>query len=211
MKKSITLWLASGLLCLFILLTFLVQVIDVKTIGPQGSAIGFATFNLFIFKLTGVHLLIYHITDWMGLIPIAIAFIFAFMGLIQWTTRRSLIRVDCSIRLLGIFYLILIAIYLFFEMVIINRRPILIDGYLEASYPSSHVLMVLCLMGSANMAIRKQTIHRILKVIFIVFSDLVMILTLVGRIVSGVHWATDIIAGVLFASSWLLYYKHMIQ
>ena len=126
--------------------TLLITRVDVQAVGPNGTAVGFATFNQWFHGLTGVHLTLYTITDWLGLVPIAVCLCFAALGAVQLVKRRSLFRVDRDIILLGLYYILVIFCYLFFEMVPINYRPILINGVLEASYPSSTTLLVLVFM-----------------------------------------------------------------
>ena len=121
----------------FIIWTLLIQRVDVRPLGVRGTNIGFATINCWFHKLTGVHMKIYTITDWLGLVPIFICVIFGVIGFVQWIKRRSIHKVDYDIILLGIYYILVIFGYLIFEMIPINYRPILIEGFLEASYPSS--------------------------------------------------------------------------
>ena len=158
-------FLISGILLLIaITFTILVKVVDVKQIGVNNSSIGFATLNQFIFETTGVNIIWYHITDWLGLIPVFMAIVYAFIGLIQLIKRRSIFKVDKEIILLGLYYIIVIALYVFFEKVIINYRPILMNGFLEASYPSSHTLMTICICGS-SILINKKLFNNKIRVI----------------------------------------------
>ena len=140
------LWLSLSFLALFALWTGLLGVVDVQPIGPRESKVGFATINGWFHRLTGVHMGLYVITDWLGLVPIAVCLCFAILGLVQWIRRGKIVKVDASILLLGLYYIAVMAVYILFEYVVINRRPILIDGFLEASYPSSTTLLVLCVM-----------------------------------------------------------------
>ena len=141
MKKK-KLCIAIAFLATFALWTAIVRFVDVKAIGPDGSSVGLATLNGFVHKLTGVNWILYTVTDWLGLVPIAVALGFAILGLAQLIKRKSLWKVDRDILLLGIFYIVVIAFYVFFEIVVINYRPILIDGRIEASYPSSTTMLV---------------------------------------------------------------------
>ena len=125
------------MLVLFVVWTLLVSFVDLRAIGPQGSTVGFGALNYFIHNLTGVSMTLYTVTDWLGLVPIVTALSFAILGLVQLIKRKSLLRVDYSILALGVFYIAVIVIYALFEIVVINYRPILIDGALESSYPSS--------------------------------------------------------------------------
>ena len=193
------LW-AVGLLLAFALWTVLLGSVDVKAIGPRGSAVGFATLNEAFHTLTGANMTLYVITDWLGLVPIAVAFAFAVYGLVQWITRKSLRKVDKSLFILAAFYLAVMAVYVLFEFVVINRRPVLIEGVLEISYPSSTTLLVLCVMPTAMMELRECIKHKILRcgvLITILFFTVFMV---VGRLLSGVHWLTDILGGALLSA-----------
>lgn len=195
-----------GLFASFILWTVAITILDVQAIGPNGSSVGFATFNGLFHKLTGVHMEIYTITDWLGLIPLCFALGFAILGLVQLIQRKSFLKVDYSILVLGGFYILVIASYLFFEKFVINYRPVLIEGNLEASYPSSTTLLVLCIMPTAmmqlNTRIRNNTIKKVILSLLAVFTAFVVI----GRLISGVHWFTDIIGGVLLSTGLVMLY-----
>ncbi|MCI6189784.1 MAG: phosphatase PAP2 family protein [Clostridium sp.] len=204
-------FLISGILLLIaITFTILVKVVDVKQIGVNNSSIGFATLNQFIFETTGVNMIWYHITDWLGLIPVFMAIVYAFIGLIQLIKRRSIFKVDKEIILLGLYYIIVIALYVFFEKVIINYRPILMNGFLEASYPSSHTLMTICICGSSILINKKLFNNKITKVINYL-SIIIITITVVGRLISGVHWFTDIIGGILISSGLLMTFYSLLS
>lgn len=189
-----------SLLVVFAVWTCAVRFVDVRAIGPQGSSVGFATFNGFVHSLTGVNFLLYSITDWLGLVPIFVAAGFALFGFVQLIKRRSLCRVDADILILGIFFVAVISVYLLFENVVINYRPVLINGILEASYPSSTTLLVMCVMSAALMQfkslIKNSIFRRFISALIIVF----IVFMLVLRLLSGVHWITDIIGGVLLSA-----------
>ena len=204
-------FLISGILLLIaITFTILVKVVDVKQIGVNNSSIGFATLNQFIFETTGVNIIWYHITDWLGLIPVFMAIVYAFIGLIQLIKRRSIFKVDKEIILLGLYYIIVIALYVFFEKVIINYRPILMNGFLEASYPSSHTLMTICICGSSILINKKLFNNKITKAINCL-SIIIITITVVGRLISGVHWFTDIIGGILISSGLLMTFYSLLS
>lgn len=183
--------------------TILVKVVDVGKFGVNETSIGFSTINQFIFQTIGVNMIWYHITDYLGLIPIFMAFTYALIGLIQLIKRKSLLKVDKEIIFLGIFYLIVISLYLFFEKIIINYRPILMNGFLEASYPSSHTLMTICLCGSSIIVNKKLYNNKITKFTN-GLSVIIIIITVIGRLISGVHWFTDIIGGIIISLALLM-------
>ena len=198
--------IAAILLGAFVVWTAAVRLVDVQPIGPQGSAVGFATINGWVHSLAGVHMSLYTVTDWLGLVPIGVAMGFALLGLIQWIKRKHLRQVDYSIIVLGGFYLLVMAAYVLFEVVVINYRPVLINGYLEASYPSSTTMLVLCVMPTTlmqlNARIKSQTLKR-----WVGFGITAFILFMViGRLLSGVHWFTDIIGGALLSAGLVMLY-----
>ena len=205
--------LMPGLVLLagFIVWTILIRHIDVQRAGPGGTEIGFASFNVWFHRMTGVHMLIYTITDWLGLVPIFICMGFGLLGLIQWIKRRSLMRVDPDILLLGVYYLVVIFGYLLFEMVPINYRPILIEGYLEASYPSSTTLLVLSVMPTLKFQADRRVMSAVLRKSITIFVIVFSVFMVIGRLISGVHWATDIIGSVLLSSGLFMIYCFMAE
>ena len=206
-KESKTLLVGLMLVAAFVIWTMMIQVVDVKSVGQNGTDVGFATFNMWFHNITGVHMWIYVVTDWLGLVPIFVCMVFAGLGLVQLVKRRSLIKVDCDIIFLGIYYIVVIFNYLIFEMIPINYRPILIEGIMEASYPSSTTLLVLSVMPTlifqGNRRIKNETIKKIICIMTYVFS----IFMVVGRLVAGVHWFTDIVGSVMISVGAFYIYK----
>ena len=205
-RKTLT---AVGFLTAFVLWTLAVKTVDVQTIGPCASAVGFAAVNGWFHSLTGVHMTLYTITDWLGLVPVAFGFGFAILGLVQWIRRKSICRVDRSILVLGIFYIVTLAAYLFFEDFVINYRPVLIQGFLEASYPSSTTLLVLCVMPTAQLQLRSRIQNPILRRITCAAITVFIVFMVVGRLLSGVHWLTDILGGILLGLGLVTLYDAM--
>lgn len=197
---------ALWLLAAFAVWTALICYVDVQAIGPKGSSVGFAAINRYFHSLTGVHMTLYTVTDWLGLVPLVFVMGFAFLGLVQWIRRKQLRKVDFSILVLGGFYLVVIAVYILFEMVPVNYRPVLIEGILEASYPSSTTLLVMCVMPTAIMQLNARIRHTGLRrcICFLIAAFIVFMV--VGRLLSGVHWLTDIIGGILLSSGLVMLY-----
>lgn len=208
-KRNFTI---TGLLLLaFMVFTVIVKTLDVKPIGPQQSTIGLGTVNGFLLGLFGESLLWYHITDLLGLIAILVAFCFAVVGLIQLITRRSLKRVDKSLFVLGGFYALIIFFYMIFEIFIINYRPVLMDGILEASYPSSHTMVVYCIMSTAIIQFHILVKNKPARLAFDTCSAVIIIVTVIGRLISGVHWFTDIIGGLLLGTALIMLYYSVVK
>ncbi|WP_408072462.1 phosphatase PAP2 family protein [Butyrivibrio sp. JL13D10] len=197
-------------LIVFVVWTLLIQIVDVQPVGQNGTDIGFATINCYFHKLTGVHMVIYTITDWLGLVPIFICLIFAGIGLTQLIQRKSLFRVDYDIIVLGIYYIIVIFGYLIFEMIPINYRPVLIDGFMEASYPSSTTLLVLSVMPTLWFQAKRRMKNEVVLKYVCVLSALFSIFMFVGRTVAGVHWLTDIMGSILLSTGLFLLYRAVV-
>ena len=209
MKKEIR-KIICGAVCIlaaFALWTTAICFVDVEAIGPQGSTVGFAALNQFVHDLTGVHMQLYVITDWLGLVPLIFVMGFALLGLIQWIQRKRIRQVDRSILVLGGFYVIVMAAYVFFESVVVNYRPILINGILEASYPSSTTVLVMCVMPTAIMQLRSRIKNRGLNRCFTYSIAAIIAFMIIGRLVSGVHWYTDIVGGALLSLGLVMLYR----
>lgn len=202
-KKKRNFLISAILILIAIVFTILVKVVDVKPVGANETSIGFATVNQFVFKTIGVNMIWYHITDWLGIVSICIAMAYALIGIIQLVKRKSLFKVDKEIIILGLFYIFVIALYIFFEKIIVNYRPVLMDGSLEASYPSSHTLMIICLCGSFIIVNKRLFNNNISKVINIL-SLVIIFITVIGRLISGVHWFTDVIGGIFISLALLM-------
>ena len=209
MKRTKMFFVGAGFLLAFVLWTVLVSLVDIRPIGPNGSRVGFAALNGFVHGLTGVNFLLYTVTDWLGLVPIGIAFGFAVVGLIQWIKRKSLLKVDGSLLVLGGFYIAVMAAYIFFEVVVINYRPTLIDGYLEASYPSSTTMLVICVMPTAMLQLRTRIKNCVFRRCVLILIAAFTAFMVIGRLLSGVHWLTDIIAGALLSTGLVMLYASL--
>ncbi len=198
--------ITMSLLISFILWTVSVNCFDVQAIGPRESSVGFATLNGIFHRLTGVHMQIYTITDWLGLVPLCFVLGFGVLGLVQLIKKRSLLKVDSDILLLGGFYVLVMFAYVMFEVVVINYRPVLIEGYLEASYPSSTTMLVMCVIPTAVMQfhnrIKEKRARKGINYFMIAFT----VCMVIGRLVSGVHWVSDIVGGALLSAGLVMLY-----
>ena len=206
-KEHRYLMLAGILLLAFILFTVFADCFDVKPIGPRQSEVGFATVNAFVFAHIGVHFIWYRITEWIGYIAILFAVGFTGLGAFQLMKRKSIRKVDRELLFLGYFYLLLLGIYLLFELVVINYRPVLLSATPEPSYPSSHTMLVTCIMSTS--AIRFRALfpkNRICIISMNLTAAVSIITTVIGRLLSGVHWFTDIMGAILLSSALIALY-----
>lgn len=195
------------LMASFVIWTALIQQVDVQPVGQNGTDIGFASLNCWFHNLTGVHMAIYTITDWLGLVPLFICMLFGGIGFVQLVKRRSLLKVDFDIIILGVYYVLVIFGYFIFEMIPINYRPILIEGIMEASYPSSTTLLVLSVIPTLNFQVNRRMKNTMMKNVMNVCSIGFSLFMVIGRTVAGVHWLTDIIGSVILSTGLFLIYK----
>ena len=200
-KRGEKLLCRGGLmLALFVVWTWLVQSVDVRPAGVLGTDIGFAEINVRFHEMTGVHMWLYIATDWLGLVPVFVCLLFGLVGVVQLVKRKSLRKVDRDIILLGLYYLLVVVCYLTFERFPVNYRPILIEGRMEASYPSSTTLLVLSVMPTLVFKIQRRwndgKTKRMVSVATVVFTAFMLI----GRLLSGVHWLTDIVGSMLLSA-----------
>ena len=206
MKRNFRFWFGAGLLALFVIYTISLTVVDLQPIGPQGSWVAYAGLNKAVHELFGVHMILYHITDWAGVVAIFVAVGFAVLGLIQWIQRKHILKVDSNLLALGVFYIVVFGVFVFFEYHVINRRPVLINGYLEASYPSSTTMLAMCVLPTAMMQfrqyIRKMWLRKTVNMLCGGFTAFMVL----GRLICGVHWFTDILGGMFFSAGMILLY-----
>lgn len=209
-----TKWIISGvLLALFLLWIVLLKTVDVRPVGPAGTSIGFATVNEAFQEAFTFNKLLYTVTKLLGVLTIAVAGAFAIFGVVQWIQRRKLLRVDLEIRNLAVLYVVFAALYVFFEKVIINYRPMIMPDETdpEASFPSTHTMLVCVVMGSTILLLKKYIHNDVLRLVLQIVSALIIVVMVVGRLLCGVHWLTDIIGGVLISAALVSAYAAMID
>ena len=190
---------------LFLGLLLMVQSYDVAAIGPMGTEIGFAQLNGGVHERLGTNLFWYDLTEIFGFLALAVCGLFGFTGLVQLLKRRSLKEVDPEILALGVFYVLVIGCYVLFELVVINYRPVIMPGVegVEASFPSSHTMLICCVMGSTAMVLKQYVKRDALRMGLQAGCVIVAVITVAGRLLSGVHWVTDILGGVLLSCALL--------
>ena len=203
-KKNII--IAGSLTLASIIYTLLVKFVDVKAIGPNGSEVGFAWLNKIFHNLLGEHMVIYKISEVLGYVVMLLVVIYGCIGLYQLIKRKSLLKVDKEIIKLGVFYVLMLVVYVLFEKIEINYRPVLMDGVLEASYPSSHTILALCICFSSLITSKKyfnKLYVKKINLITVILTGLVLLL----RTISGVHWISDIIGGIIISLTLVSYYQ----
>lgn len=199
MKRKNSFAISLVLFILFGILTWALVNIDVQAIGPESSTIGLASINKIVDDWIGTSEFWYKTTEVFGYLGILTAVGFALTGFAQLISRKSLFKIDSSIIILGVFYILIIALYILFEKVIINYRPVIIHGELAASFPSTHTMMILSIMGMGIIQFRRMIGDRVKLKIVNTLSIIIILVTIVGRMLSGVHWFTDILGGILIS------------
>ena len=211
-KKNQRNFIITGALFLaFILYTIAVKVVDVQAVGPENSNIGFATINQAVFIFFGNNPFWYNVTEVTGILALLVAAVFGLLGVAQLVTKKSITKVDTDIIILGGFYVLVMIFYVLFEVFIINYRPVILEEGLEASYPSSHSMLVFCIMITAIMQFRSRISEKRVLLIAEVVSIVIISVTVLGRLVSGVHWFTDILGGVLLGTALVMLYYSAVE
>jgi len=199
MGKRKYLFLSICSLLLFIRFTAAVGRVQVRAVGPLGARVGFASLNLAFHDFTGVHMWLYEVTDILSVIPLGTVAAFAVIGAVQLLRRKKLRLVDADIKALGILFTATLGAFFAFEIMTVNYRPILIDGVLEASYPSSTTILVMCVMPPSTLCACRRIKCDALRRCINAVSSAITVLMIAARMFSGVHWLTDIIGGLLLA------------
>ncbi len=206
MKNKKNIIISIVLTIISIVYTILVKFVDISSIGPNNSSVGLSKLNLFFKNLVESNMTIYKISELLGYIVMLLVLIYGCIGFFQLIKRKSLKKVDKEIVKLGCFYALMLVVYVIFEKLEINYRPVLIDGVLEASYPSSHTILALCICFSSLITSKKyfnKKYIKIINLITIILTSLVLLL----RTISGVHWISDIIGGVIISMTLISYYQ----
>ena len=213
MKKSNlkNIIITSSLFVLFLIFTILTKFINVAAIGPENSRIGFAELNNSINKGINANDIWDKLGDIFMLIALALAAFYVVIGIIQLVKRKKLFKVDKEILVLAIIYSMLAIIFVFFEIVVINYRPILVDGALEASYPSTHTLIVCTIMPISIILAHKYLQNKYLKLITDIFAIISILFSAVSRLLSGMHWFTDVIGAILISAVLVMTYYTLIK
>lgn len=200
--RSSKFFVTELLLGVFVLFTLLLKIIDVKPIGQEDSKVGFATINEAFAKMLPYNAFWYKLAEVLGIVILLVVAAFGLIGLLQLVQGRSLRAVDDRILLLGAFYIIVFILYILFDKVALNYRPVIIDAAegLEPSYPSSHTMLAACVVSTALMQIdvylRNPQYNRIAKIGLLAVG----VLTVLARFLSGAHWFTDIIGALLISA-----------
>jgi len=203
-KKNLTVAISLGIL--FVALTLSLLFIDVKVINETDKEIGLA----FINKLSNnvsYNEFLDKISDIFMILSIGFILFLAIKGLVQLVKRKNILKVDKEILVFGGVVVLMAVLWITFDrLFIINYRPILIDGELEASYPSTHIMIVTFTMLSSIDLLIKYIQNKKIRYTSSVTVWLCIGLTIVLRFASGMHWISDCLGGFILGA--ILYYVY---
>ena len=199
MEKKSAITIASSLM--FALWIVIIKTVDVAKVDPLKKEIGLYHVNQRIHAFFGINMMWYDITEVLGFLAIGVAGIFALIGLVQLIKRKNILAVDREILALGGLFAVVIVLYVFFDKVPINYRPIFTPGTreLEASFPSSHTMLICTVMGGVIIILNKYIKNEMIANLIKVVCCILILVTVCGRLVCGVHWFTDIVGGVILS------------
>ncbi len=209
-RNLINFLVTGGLGVLFAVFTILVKFVDVQNVAQDGSAVGLAKLNVAVMDGIGYNLTLYKVTEGLGYAAIAIAVGFAIFAIVQLFRRKNFKDVDKDIYALLVLYVIIVLFYGLFELLKINYRPILIDGESEASYPSTHTLIAICLTVTAMMQFKWRTKDKTLLWITYILCSGLCAAIVIGRFLSGVHWFSDILGGIILSAFLVMAYYSVV-
>ena len=191
-----------------VIFSVLTAFVDRAAIGPEDTSVGFASLNGAVANILGYNGVFDKISDLVMVLAFLVAASFAVMGLITLVKTKSIAKVGKTILGLGVLYLVVAIIYVAFDKIPINYRPLLQPGEteLETSFPSSHTLVICSVFGSAIIAWKRLFSGKNYVQILNIAAIVLMVVGVCARLLAGVHWATDIVAGILFSLTLVSFY-----
>lgn len=208
MKKKY--WLTIILGVMAVLLTVSLLFIDKKAVGPNGSEVGFATLNSGVFNAVGTSKTWDKITDIAIAAVLASGVVFAIYGLVQWIKSKKFSKVDWEIRMLGVVYVAMAVLYVLFEkLLVVNYRPVLEDGALAASFPSTHTMIAVTVGLTVALTLGKYIKNKAASRIMVGVLIVLVVVVAAGRILAGMHWITDVLGGLLYGATLVSLYANL--
>ena len=220
MKKS-PLTITLILFALFFAYTCACLMVDVAQFAPQsvnGDAIestqttdiGFQKLNLSVHNALGFRQVFYRLSEYIGYLALLAGACIGLIWLLRLIKTKKLLGVDAGLNAAIAAMALMVVFYVLFEALKLNFRPVILDDGLEASYPSSHTLLGCVVFGCAAMVsadiFKDKGLARSVSALCYIIAA---VLTLF-RALSGVHWISDIIGGVILSAA-ILSLAHFIK
>lgn len=202
MKDNKKYFIISAILfVMFVIFTVLVKTVDVQAVGPQGSEVGFATINKAVSDAIGYNDSIYKISEILGYLAIGTVLIFGLFGVMQLYYKKGFKNVDKDLYALCGLYALCLIVYIVFEKIVINYRPVILEEGLEPSYPSSHTILAVAFISAAIVEFGVRLKAKKTRTIVVSLCALDGIGVVLTRLLSGVHWLTDILGSLLISGA----------
>lgn len=190
-RKSLDI-IISILWLILLIFTILVSFVDVKIYNVTNTEIGLYSLNK-IFLVNSINSNYINIIS-NGIFLICLLVIILMLLLITFEYFKTK-KINKNNLNFIIHFLIMVLIWIIFDKIlIINYRPILINGNIEGSYPSTHVMVSTFVLLFLSDKLKK--IFKNDKIFYIISIGLIIIQS-ISRILLTMHWFTDIIGGLL--------------
>lgn len=190
-RKSLDI-IISILWLILLIFTILVSFVDVKIFNVTNTKIGLYSLNK-IFLVNSINSNYINIIS-NGIFLICLLVIILMLLLITFEYFKTK-KINKNNLNFFIHFLIMVLIWIIFDKIlIINYRPILINGNIEGSYPSTHVMVSTFVLLFLSDQLKK--IFKNDKIFYIISIGLIIIQS-ISRILLTMHWFTDIIGGLL--------------
>ncbi len=194
----------------FIVFTFTISHADVQTV-PAISAetlhetdeteeVGMATLNLSVAEKISYHKSMVTVSKVLGIVAILLAVFFMALAVLEMIARKSVLKADKDLYVLAAFYLAVLLLYIAFDFLALNYRPVLLKEELEPSYPSTHTLIGICVFATSAMQFKNRIPQKAVNHTAVIFCLVCLAAIVITRFLSGVHWFTDIIGGILLSA-----------
>ncbi len=211
------------LFVLFVVFTVLISAVGVgktpvKVVGADGViqpgeeiSVGFSGLNTAASDALGYSGTWYKLSKYLGYVCILAAGALCLWAVWQAISRHGIAQMDRDLSCFCLLMIAMLIFYALFEVLKLNYRPVMLEGKLDASYPSTHTLVALCGAGGAAIFVSRLKIRRELRLAGIGILGLAAFLTVLCRLLSGVHWVTDILGGVLLSAALVQLYLTLLR
>lgn len=134
----------------------------------------------------------------LGSVELSIIIIFISLILSIFKGKKSIIFVYIIVGETILNYII--------KILVKRPRPNILQLVNETSYsfPSGHTMVSVVLYGFLNYLIIKSTINKKLKICLITILSIIPLLVMISRIYLGVHYFSDVMAGMFLSIAYLL-------
>ena len=82
---------------------------------------------------------------------------------------------------------------------------------MEASYPSSTTLLVLSVMPTLIFQVNRRVENVAAKKMICILTRIFSVFMVMGRLISGVHWLSDIIGGAFLSFGLVFMYRYFVN